>query len=86
MNCKYCGADLPAALTGGHRQREFCDDKHRQAYWRQQHYSDQAAALVAELEALRAKCSDQARKIDEMASELDEQASASTWSAAFWRM
>jgi|ERR1022692_744334 regulator of replication initiation timing len=55
MNCKYCGAEVQQTSPGqrGHRQREYCNDKHRQAFFRQQHQNDQAAALLAEVQQLR---------------------------------
>ena len=48
MNCKFCGQPVEEK-PGGHRQREYCNDAHRQAYWRQQHQADQDAALLAAL-------------------------------------
>ena len=69
MNCKYCGAPVEQG-PGGHRQREYCNDAHRQAYWRAQQKQDQDAALVAELEALRAKVQEQASEIDDLACQI----------------
>lgn len=66
MNCKYCLKDLPEERPGGHRQREYCNDAHRQAYWRQQHQTDQLTALLTELEALRTTVSDQAQRIEKL--------------------
>jgi hypothetical protein len=65
MNCKYCGADLPAKVQGdgGHRQKEYCNGAHRQAYWRQQQQRDQDEALQAEVVELRAKVTEQAQEI-----------------------
>ena len=67
MNCKYCGLEVPA---GSNPRREFCNDAHKQAYWRQQQKQDQDAALLAELEALRAKVADQAQEIEELTSQI----------------
>src|SRR6266496_5461124 len=73
MNCKYCGADLPTKERshGGHRQREYCNDAHRQANFRQQHQQDQNTALRVELEQLRAQVTDQAQEIALLRSQLD---------------
>ncbi len=70
MNCKFCGLPVEEK-SGGHRQREYCNDAHRQANFRQQHQADQDAALLAELEALRAKVADQAQEIADLRSRLD---------------
>ncbi len=67
MQCKYCGHELPA---GSNPRREFCNDAHKQAYWRQQHQQDQAAALLAEVEQLRVQVRDQGQEIEEQAREL----------------
>lgn len=67
MDRKYCGLELAA---GSNPRREFCNDAHKQAYWRRQQKQDQDAALVAELEQLRAKVADQAQEIEEMASQI----------------
>jgi hypothetical protein len=69
MNCKYCGLELPA---GSNPRREFCNDAHKQAYWRQQQKQDQDAALLAELESLRAKVADQANEIEELTSQITD--------------
>jgi hypothetical protein len=42
MNCKYCGLELPA---GSNPRREFCNDAHKQAYWRAQQKQDQAQEI-----------------------------------------
>jgi hypothetical protein len=60
MSCKFCGAPVEQG-PGGHRQREYCSDAHRQAYWRAQQKQDQDATLLAELEQLRAQVRDQAQ-------------------------
>lgn len=67
MNCKYCGNELPAGINS---RREFCNDAHKQAYYRQKHQQDQAAALLAELEQLRTQVRDQKQELDEQASEI----------------
>jgi len=67
MDCKYCGAELPAESNP---RRAFCNDAHKQAYWRQQHQQDQSEALLAEVEQLRAKVSDQAQEIKAQAEEI----------------
>src|SRR2546421_4878919 len=67
MNCKYCGAVLP---VGSSPRREFCNDAHKQAYWRRQHEVDQSAALLAEVEQLRATVREQVQVIGEQAAEL----------------
>jgi hypothetical protein len=71
VNCKYCDHELPA---GSNPRRAFCNDAHKQAYWRQQHQQDQTAALLVDLEHLRALVRDQARTIEEQAQEIEEQA------------
>src|SRR6266487_2670631 len=58
MRCKYCDQELPAESNP---RRAFCNDAHKQAYWRQQHQQDQSEALLAEVEQLRAKVRDQAQ-------------------------
>jgi hypothetical protein len=67
VNCKYCGTELPAESNP---RRAFYNDAHKQAYWRQQHQQDQGEALLAEVEQLRAKVSDQAQEIEEQAHEI----------------
>jgi FtsZ-binding cell division protein ZapB len=73
MNCKYCGADLPAKVQGdgGHRQKEYCNRAHKQAYWRRQQQQDQDAALLAELAELRAKVNEQAHTIELQQQEME---------------
>jgi hypothetical protein len=80
MNCKFCGAELPEVErgNGGHRPREYCNDTHRKAYWRQQHQQDQTAALLVDLEQLRALVRNQTRTIEEQAQEIEEQTSQIT--------
>ena len=63
MKCKYCDHELPA---GSNPRREFCNDAHKQAYYRQKHQADQSAALLTELEELRTKVADQAATIKEL--------------------
>ena len=63
MKCKYCDHELPA---GSNPRREFCNDAHKQAYYRQKHQADQSAALLTELSELRAKVADQAQTIEEL--------------------
>jgi len=65
MNCKYCDHELP---IGSNPRREFCNDAHKQKYYRQQHQADQNAALLAELEQMRIQIRDQAQEIEEQAS------------------
>src|SRR5450759_4655838 len=77
MTCKFCGLPVEEK-PGGHRQREYCNDAHRQAYWRQQHQQDQTAALLVDLERLRALVRNQARMIEEQAQEIEEQANLIT--------
>jgi len=67
MDCKYCGTELP---TESNPRRAFCNDAHKQAYWRQQHQQDQSEALLAEVEQLRTKVSDQAQEIEAQAEEI----------------
>ncbi len=67
MNCKYCDQELPAESNP---RRAFCNDAHKQAYWRQQHQQDQSEALLAEVEQLRAKISDHAQEIQAQAEEI----------------
>jgi|GEM_PF-5726652 hypothetical protein len=67
MDCKYCGTELP---TESNPRRAFCNDAHKQAYWRQQHQADQPAAQLAEVEALRATVREQAQEIQAQAEEI----------------
>src|SRR5512140_3710855 len=67
MHYKYCEQELPA---GGNPRREFCNDAHRQAYWRQVHRVDQEAAQQAELEALRTQVAGKAQQIEELEAEV----------------
>ncbi len=67
VNCKYCDQELPAESNP---RRAFCNDAHKQAYWRQQHQQDQGEALLAEVEQLRTKVSDQAQEIEAQAEEI----------------
>ena len=72
MNCKYCGQELPA---GTHGKREYCNDAHRQAFFRRQHQQDQAQGrtfteMLSELTELRAKARDQAQTIEEQAGQI----------------
>jgi hypothetical protein len=73
MNCKFCGAELQEVErgNGGHRPREYCNDTHRKAYWRQQHQQDQTAALLVDLEQLRALVRAQAQEIADLRRRLD---------------
>jgi hypothetical protein len=66
-NCKYCGQELP---VGTHGKREFCDDAHKQKYYRQQHQQDQTEALLAEVAQLRTQVKDQAFAIEELGKEV----------------
>lgn len=60
MNCLYCGE----IVQGKRKSRKFCNEAHKQAYWRKQHQAaDQPEALSAPLEALRATVHDQAQTI-----------------------
>jgi hypothetical protein len=65
MNCLYCGE----IVQGKRKSRKFCNEAHKQAYWRKQHQADQSEALLAELEELRATVRDQAQTIDELEQE-----------------
>src|SRR6266702_2974329 len=67
MTCRYCGEALPVDSSP---RREFCNDAHKQAYWRMQHKADQDAALLAEVEQLRALVREQAQTIDEQSAQL----------------
>jgi len=67
MNCKYCDNELPAGVN---LRREFCNDAHKQAYYRQKHQQDQTAAFLAELEQLRTQVRDQTQELEEQASEI----------------
>jgi hypothetical protein len=59
MNCKYCDQPLPEEKTG-RRPREYCNNAHRQAHYRQNHQPalvmvptatlNKAQARIAELE------------------------------------
>jgi len=57
--------------VGTHGKRGYCNDAHKQAYWRAQQKQDQDAALSAELEQLRAKVAEQAQEIADLRTRLD---------------
>jgi hypothetical protein len=65
MNCLYCGE----IVQGKRKSRKFCNEAHKQAYWRRQHQTEQPEALLAELEALRATIRDQAQTIETLEQE-----------------
>lgn len=65
MNCLYCGQEVM-----GRKSRKFCNDAHKQAYWRQQHQVDQSEAMLSELEDLRKKVRNQAQTIEEREQEV----------------
>lgn len=67
MRCKFCDEELPA---GTHGKRAFCNNAHKQAYWRKVQQEDQAAAETNELTELRAMVSNQAATIQELEQEL----------------
>lgn len=62
MYCKYCGQELPPPKPGGHRMQMYCNDAHKQAYYRRlrkeqpgeaqitRHELAAAQARIAELE------------------------------------
>ena len=60
MNCLYCGE----IVQGKRKSRKFCNEAHKQAYWRRQHQAEQSEVPLAELEALRATIRDQAQTIE----------------------
>jgi hypothetical protein len=62
MNCKFCGAPLPAEAHG---KREYCNNAHKQAHYRQQLQQEQRekAELVAEIDRLKEKVADQEEEI-----------------------
>jgi hypothetical protein len=64
MRCKYCGQELPAGIHG---KREYCNDAHKQAYYRQQVQREQRekAALIAEIEHLKAHVKEQNQEIQQ---------------------
>lgn len=59
MECLYCGQEI----QGKRKSRKFCNDAHKQAYWRRQHQQDQQTALLTELEQLRVQVHDQTQEI-----------------------
>ncbi|GHO88134.1 hypothetical protein [Dictyobacter formicarum] len=65
MNCLYCGA----IIEGKRKSRKFCNDAHKQAYWRKQHQGEQSQELLSELEELREKVHDQAQTIEALEQE-----------------
>lgn len=65
MNCLYCGE----IVQGKRKSRKFCNEAHKQAYWRKQHQAEQSEALLAELETLRATVRDQAQTIEALEQE-----------------
>ena len=65
MNCLYCGE----IVQGKRKSRKFCNEAHKQAYWRKHHQADQSEALSATLEALRATVRDQAQTIEALEQE-----------------
>lgn len=52
MNCKFCGRELPPEKPARHRERQYCNDAHKQAHYRKLR-QDQGLAQVHELEAAR---------------------------------
>ena len=65
MNCLYCGE----IVQGKRKSRKFCNEAHKQAYWRKHHQADQSEGNLAELEALRTTVRDQAQTIDALEQE-----------------
>lgn len=51
MQCKFCGQSLPEVKTG-RRPREYCNDAHRQAYYRRTHPGVRSAPDRALVKAL----------------------------------
>lgn len=68
MNCRFCDDPLP---VGSNPRRLFCNDAHKMKWHRQQQQDDQHAALLAELEVLRAKVADQAHTIELQQQEIE---------------
>ena len=64
MQCKYCGQKLPAGIHG---KREYCNDAHKQAYYRQQVQREQRekAALIDEIERLKEHVEEQNQEIQQ---------------------
>lgn len=60
--CKYCGA----TIEGGRADKQFCDDAHKQRYWRRKQKEEQDAALDAELKTLRTKVADLEQRNEEL--------------------
>jgi len=58
MQCKYCGVELP---SGTHGKREYCNDAHRQAFFKK----EQKAKASYELKQLQAKIVAQEALIEE---------------------
>ena len=54
MNCKYCGEPLPAEQTG-RRKREYCNNAHRQAHYRECHDLSQPTLQARELAHVQAR-------------------------------
>jgi hypothetical protein len=65
MNCLYCGE----IVQGKRKSRKFCNEAHKQAYWRRQQQAEQSEVPLAELEALRATIRDQAQTIEALEQE-----------------
>lgn len=54
MNCQFCGQELPPEKPGGHRERQYCNDAHKQAHYRKlRQGQDQSQAQVHALEAAK---------------------------------
>jgi hypothetical protein len=72
MKCKFCGEDLPKKTHG---KRRYCDDAHKQAYYRQKVQAQQdqqqkdlekQPELEAEITRLKRRVSRQAREIEQL--------------------
>jgi hypothetical protein len=64
--CKLCGA----IIEGGRTDKLFCNDAHKQRYWRQKQKEDQKAAHDTELKDLRARVRDLEQTVDDQAKEI----------------
>jgi hypothetical protein len=67
MNCKYCGLALPEVKTGK-RRREYCNNAHKQADYRQRHQVAGTAELKKELEAAKQRIQELERLVEQAGS------------------
>jgi DNA repair exonuclease SbcCD ATPase subunit len=69
MNCLYCGQEVQ-----GRKSRKFCNDAHKQAYWRKQHQpetTDVGTTLSKEREEARQRITELEQENTRLLNKLD---------------